>query len=117
MKQVVVGDRMSGQNAKRLGVAGIEHGIPNFFKPFDWVLGEAARHTSSVTNWTILRFPFLPTSVKDSPGSRWGRGMVWAILPGIQTGRKTSEVLRRTEGVRDYCSSLSEGGRPVAQRA
>jgi hypothetical protein len=45
MEQIGVGDRMAGQNAKRFGIAGIEHGISDFFEPFDWSSGEGTCHS------------------------------------------------------------------------
>ena len=53
VEQVGLSDRMAGENAKWLGVAGIEHGIPNFFHPFDWILRKAARH-DLFANWMSL---------------------------------------------------------------
>jgi len=47
MKQVGIGDWMSGQDAKRPGGDGIEQGIPNLFNPFDRVLWQSAWHISA----------------------------------------------------------------------
>jgi len=45
---------MAGENAKRLGVAGVENGVPNFFDPLDWIFRKAARHDLFLNRATLF---------------------------------------------------------------